>query len=81
MKNVLKTRPYVSRPYRATPYNSNDIRSKCFRTLKEAEKYLNNVTGYNLKGEDWKLIGKIKKLCVKRNVGFFYGTYNGSKYI
>ena len=78
---------FITKPYLATPNLNDSIGEKAFAKLSDAVSYLNNTTGMSMADEDWKMIGKIKRL---KNVwysskedcmNFYYGTWNGFKYI
>ena len=79
------TKYYLSKPYLATPNLHDSIGEKTFAKVSDAVSYLNNTTGMSMAADDWKTIGKIKRL---KNVypsattlSFYYGTWNGVKYI
>jgi len=55
----LKTARILSKRYLAKPKLTSNYGEKYFKTLGEAANYLNNYTGYNLKSDDWKMVGKI----------------------
>ena len=75
---------YITKKYLATPNSNDEIGAKYFRTVAEATDYLNKTTGNNFEGEDWKLVGKIKKLTGLWTDGvttwFKFSHYNGFKY-
>lgn len=75
---------YITKKYLATPNSNDEIGAKYFRTVSEATDYLNKTTNNNFEGEDWKLVGKIKKLTNLYTNGvttwFKFSDYNGIKY-
>jgi len=76
---------FITKPFLATPNLNDSIGEKTFAKLSDAVSYLNNTTGVSMADEDWKMIGKIKKLksvgYSSNSMNFYYGTWNGVKYI
>lgn len=79
------TKYYLSKPYLAKPNLHDSIGAKTFAKLSDAVSYLNNTTGISMADEDWKTIGKIRRLknvySNSTTMFFYYGTWNGVKYI
>lgn len=72
----LKAKRILSKRYLAKPKLTSHYGEKYFKTLPEASNYLNKYTGYNLKPDDWKMVGKI----LRRGYGFKRHGYKYLKY-
>ena len=71
----LKTARILTKRYIAKPKLTSHYGEKYFKTLGEAANYLNKYTGYNLKSDDWKMVGKILHRSNWR-VGYKYLKYS-----
>ena len=71
----LKTARILSKRYLAKPKLTSHYGEKYFKTLPEATNYLNKYTGYNLKSDDWKMVGKILHRPFER-YGYKYLKYS-----
>ena len=71
----LKTARILTKRYLAKPKLTSPYGEKYFKTLGDAANYLNKYTGYNLKPDDWKLVGKILYRGNRRH-GYKYKKYS-----
>ena len=71
----LKTARILTKRYLAKPKLTSHYGEKYFKTLGEASNYLNKYTGYNLKSDDWKMVGKIL-LRTDPRLGYKYLKYS-----
>jgi hypothetical protein len=71
----LHEKKIVTKPYLAKPKLNSHHGENYFRTLREAENYLNKYTGFNLKSDDWKMVGKILYRTFSRTTGYTYRKY------
>ena len=71
----LKTARILTKRYIAKPKLTSHYGEKYFKTLGEAANYLNKYTGYNLKSDDWKMVGKILYRGNRRH-GYKYLKYS-----
>jgi hypothetical protein len=76
---------YITKKYLATPNSNDEIDAKYFARVSDATDYLNKATGNDFDADDWKLVGKIKKLTNLYTDGkttwFKFGEFDGVKYI
>ena len=71
----LYEKKIVTKPYLAKPKFESHYGEKYFRTLGEAENYLNKYAGFNLKSNDWKIVGKILYRRFSSKTGYTYRKY------
>ena len=71
----LKAKRILTKRYLAKPKLTSHYGEKYFRTLGETVNYLNKYTGYNLKLDDWKMVGKILYRASRR-FGYEYKEYS-----
>jgi len=71
----LKAKRILSKRYLAKPKLTSCYGEKYFKTLGDAVNYLNKYTGYNLKPDDWKMVGKILHRTDPR-LGYKYLKYS-----